>query len=385
MKIKLASIGFIVGFIILGTTIISVSLISLTRTNEVKEIWLEFEQHRNVRLNALITLRSELGYGGMIHHFKNYILRQRKSDADKVISSIGSATLALEKYTYLQLTSSETKALQNVKNTITAYSNALDKVFRLIEENKTAEQIDNIVRINDKPSLASFKKLENEIPIFTSENITSQLFLLNKLRTTMGYGGFIHNYKNYILRANNKKLEQINNDLTSIKKLISLYKQKEINNQENQALQKISNVMLRYEEKLPLIEIMIKEKRSARSIDKNVVVNDQPAFNAFYELQKQIIIKSDLNADNLYQSLKIIQLSGQTIFYITLVSFIILILLASWLILFEVIKPITNLTKIMSQLSHNNLEVEISDTEKDTEIGDMARSVEFFKKKSIDK
>lgn len=385
MKIKNASAGFIVGLILLGTTIISVSLISLSRTNEVKDIWLEFEQHRNVRLNALITLRSELGYGGMIHHFKNYILRQRKSDADKVISSIGSATLALEKYTYLQLTPAETKSLQIVKNSISAYNNALIKVFKLIGKNKTAEQIDDVVRIDDKLALESLKILENEIPIFTSKNITSQLFLLNKLRTTMGYGGFIHNYKNYILRADDTKLEQTKNDISSIKKLISLYKKKNINTQENQALQKITLVMRSYEDMLSLIKEMVNDSKSARMIDKNVIVNDQPAFDAFHDLQKNIIIKSNLNADSLFQSLNIIQLSGQTIFYITFLSFIVLTLLSGWVIFFEVIKPITKLTETMSQLSHNNLEVEILGTEKDTEIGDMARSVEFFKIKSIDK
>ena len=40
-----------------------------------KTIWFDFQQTVEVRRETVRELRSQLGYGGMIHNFKNYVMR----------------------------------------------------------------------------------------------------------------------------------------------------------------------------------------------------------------------------------------------------------------------------------------------------------------------
>jgi PAS domain-containing protein len=52
---------------------------------------------------------------------------------------------------------------------------------------------------------------------------------------------------------------------------------------------------------------------------------------------------------------------------------------------YQIVKPISLLTRIMSRLSNNDLSVEISGTKQKSEIGEMARAVEIFKINAIKK
>ena len=202
MKIKSAGLSIVIGVILLGIVIISASAISISNADNVKNIWLGFEEERNDRLRALNLLRSEIGYGGMIHRFKNYILRQKRSDAEEIISSIGGAKVALVQYRGLELSVEEEKSLSHITNTLDEYADALKLVEKLIQQKQTAEQIDDVVIIDDTQALNAFETLEMAAKASLHSNINSNShpLLLSELKTALGYGGLIHNFKNYILR-----------------------------------------------------------------------------------------------------------------------------------------------------------------------------------------
>lgn len=385
MKIRTLGISFIVGLFLLGVVVISISLISLSRTDKVQIIWQEFEDNRNDKLRALVALRSELGYDGMIHRFKNYILRQRKSDADAIISSIGGAKAALKRYRSLQLNTAEDNALLSIQNTLEAYSDALTLVQQLIRQKKTAEKIDNIVKIDDKPALKALSFLGTETSPTTKKSIHSKPLLLSELRMTMGYGGLIHNFKNYILRSSPEALAKISKDTEQINEIVTFYRQHNLSAVEKNALQNILLVVQSYQQKLSIIQRMIIERQSARNIDKAVIVNDTPALDAFDDLQQQIILHNDYRAEQLNRALNEIQLSGQIVFYVALVSFLVLIMLAIWLLYNRIIYPISKLTNIMSRLAHDDMEIKVFGTEQDNEIGEIARSLEVFQVNAIKK
>ena len=385
MKIRTAGIGFIIGLFLLSAVVISISLISLSSTNKVQGIWLEFEDDRNDKLKALVALRSEIGYGGMIHRFKNYILRQRKSDANAVISSIGGAKAALKRYRSLQLNTSENSALLNIQNTLDAYLDALTLVHQLIQQKKTAKKIDHIVKIDDKPALKALSILETETTPTKKKSLHSKPLLLSELRMAMGYGGLIHNFKNYIFRNSPEILAKISKDTKQVNELVVLYQQHNLSEAEKNALQNILLVIQSYEKKLSIVQHMIVEGQPARNIDKVVAVDDMPALDGFDDLQRQIILHNDYRAGQLNKALNVILLSGQGIFYVVLISFLLLTALATWLLYNRIICPISKLTHIMSRLAHDDLEIKVIGAEQDNEIGEMARSLEVFQVNAIKK
>jgi hypothetical protein len=54
------------------------------RVNDVNNSWRQQEENLALRSAALTELNRSLGYNGLIHNFKNYILRQRDSYRIKV-------------------------------------------------------------------------------------------------------------------------------------------------------------------------------------------------------------------------------------------------------------------------------------------------------------
>lgn len=387
MKIKTASLNLLLGISLLGIVIVSTSAISLSKTDEIQEIWIAFEEDRNEKLNALIALRSEIGYGGMVHHFKNYILRQRKFDADAIIMNVGGAKAALKRYQSLQLSTTEERALLHIEQTLDAYRNAFDVVSELIQKNKSPMQIDEVVKIDDKPALLALKALESETGLYdiTNLNNCSQPLILSELRNTMGYGGVIHHFKNYILRNSPDALAQVSAKVERIHTLVEMYQRYQLSAIEKKALQKTMMVVQAYKSKLPIIKEMHKDGASVTAIDKIVYIDDTPALDGFNDLHRQIIHSYEERANQLNNSLKVVKISGQVIFYVTLISLFLIFSLVIWLSFYQITLPISRLNKVMQRLANNDLEVVISETEKRTEIGEMARTVKVFKENAIQK
>jgi len=387
MRIKSASYILVLGFIFVALTLISLSLFSLSKTNDLQGDWDVFEGERNVRLNALITLRTELGYGGMIHKFKNYILRQNRADANTFLSSIGGARAALNRYKSFQLNMTEERGLLHIENTLDAYDNAISLVNELIQENKSISEIDQIVKINDTLAVEALKSLELEAGGLSQQQFMGQgrPLLLSKLRTLMGYGGLIHHFKNNVLRNTAETLKLAQQEANAIRELIKQYKHQKLNNIEVRSLQKINHTVTQYQQKLVDIQQLHREGNTIKEIDKAVAIDDTLALEALTDLHRQLISQNEERAQYFSDNLKIVSLSGKVIFLLTVISFVMLISLAIWLLYYQINKPLSTLNSVMKRLSEDELDIEIEETKSITEIGDMARSVEIFKYNAIEK
>jgi hypothetical protein len=316
MKIKTAGNGFIAGLFLLGTVIIVASSINSMRTDLAQDIWLEFEQDRSDRLRALIALRSELGYGGMIHRFKNYILRQKKSDFEAVVSSIGGAKAALSRYKVLQLNAKENQAILLVEKTLNNYQHALNLIHKLIQQEKSETQIDDLVKINDFNTLEALKTLELETKILGGElrTIRARPLILSSLRTAMGYGGVIHNFKNYLLRDSQESYARVEVEVNNIEQLVKTYRNHKLSTTEKNALEDILKVAQSYRQNLSVIQEMSGKGQSPRAIDEIVIINDNPALEGFNNLQRAIILNNERRSKQHNDALKVVQISGKVIF-----------------------------------------------------------------------
>ena len=74
------------------------------------------------KTEVVTRLRGVLGYGGMIHQFKNYVLRQDAPRIKKVETKIGAALKAIESYRKLGVNKAEEKALADIGGVVNAYA-----------------------------------------------------------------------------------------------------------------------------------------------------------------------------------------------------------------------------------------------------------------------
>ena len=101
--------------------------------------------------SSLTQIEYSLGYGGAIHNFKNCVIRTNSSKCTK-------AKAGFDK-TITILNGMNGPAASEIKTTVTAYINAISTVKKMINEGKSAEEIDGIIKISDGPAKAGIAAL----------------------------------------------------------------------------------------------------------------------------------------------------------------------------------------------------------------------------------
>ncbi|QCU89875.1 ATP-binding protein [Thiomicrorhabdus sediminis] len=140
------------------------SIQSERKFNEVEKSWLSYAERSNQLDRLMIDIQGAMGYGGFIHNFKNLVIRQ---DLDTYGAKIEQNYTNLENS--LRLLQYELKVdtdilhLSNIHATIEEYYSQYQTVKRLINKNRTSEQIDKLVKVDDTFALESFNFLKNRI------------------------------------------------------------------------------------------------------------------------------------------------------------------------------------------------------------------------------
>ena len=244
MKISLSVRVYIAAIIAGGSIVIAAAAFSLYKANEIQSIWLDFNQSRAEKNQVLRALREQVGFGGMIHNYKNYILRKNLSDKEKVIFSLGGSKATVSQYKTLPLSKPELNAIIDIENTLDAYETALNIVEKKIDEGLTAKEIDRLVKIDDSFALAGLETLEKNIHSNTKNIVhtqSSKSHLITDIRKEIGYGGMIHSYKNYILRHDIKLKQMATKSVRLTLQYLESYSAHQLNDVESVAVKQTDN------------------------------------------------------------------------------------------------------------------------------------------------
>lgn len=121
----------------------------------------DFSERVATRQELLLTMKSQFGYGGIIHNFKNYVLRGTNKYYDRVTGNQQAISDAVNRYEKLRdITPAEKEALNKIEGVMDNYFENVKLVKRLWSEGKTPAQIDAVVKISDKPAFEGFAVVE---------------------------------------------------------------------------------------------------------------------------------------------------------------------------------------------------------------------------------
>jgi len=135
-------------------------------------------------------------------------------------------------------------------------------------------------------SLFSYKNVDSQWHDY-SETAANVYVLHDKLIQKLGYGGFIHHFKNLVLRKNTELyLPKIKNELATIKDLLS--KLSAIEEYDQTALTDVTKTVSEYEAKLDIAINMIAEGATSEQIDLVAKVDDAAALKALSEFETHI-------------------------------------------------------------------------------------------------
>jgi len=130
------------------------------RFRKIKTGWEEYSQAADPRGIWISEIRGYFGYGGMIHNFKNYVLRQDQKYEQTLRVQSRYLMDAIETYQAAEPDTVEQEALRRLKRVVEEYAHKIDVISTSIKQGKTAEQIDALVRVDDSDALKALLVLE---------------------------------------------------------------------------------------------------------------------------------------------------------------------------------------------------------------------------------
>lgn len=140
-----------------------VFLFSSSTISPIKDGWKSYLEQVSQRDTLLMKIESSMGYGGVIHSFKNYVLRHSSHYHEQIASGHQAASDAINQYRSLAgLSATEEASLLTIEEVLNKYLQASNTVKRAIAAGASSQKIDNLVKISDGPALEAMQQLKNE-------------------------------------------------------------------------------------------------------------------------------------------------------------------------------------------------------------------------------
>lgn len=169
---------FFVCMVIFGLCIVGSNLFIQLEVTHIKHDWAEIADVVERKNNLLKNLLSEMGYGGFVHQFKNYVLRQNDQRLNKLKEHGAALQTTLDSLRLLPLNSAEKQALIRFEDTLNRYIEAADTAKQMTDAGATSNEIDAVIKIDDSPALEAlveFDQLLDEEKISSAQRLNNEI------------------------------------------------------------------------------------------------------------------------------------------------------------------------------------------------------------------
>ncbi|MCB9091431.1 MAG: GHKL domain-containing protein [Halobacteriovoraceae bacterium] len=159
---------------ILGAFIVSSSLYTFAEYRSIEKIkknWKVYIDNVDKKIRLLSLLKEEMGYGGLIHNFKNYLLRDQEVYKRKFEINAKNSYEIIE--TIKNLTSTvheELRELDHIQKTIKTYENKIIQL-KSIKKTKEIRSLDSLVKVDDSQALRAFRWFDEYLRNLKFESI----------------------------------------------------------------------------------------------------------------------------------------------------------------------------------------------------------------------
>lgn len=175
MKLSLYAKSIIV---ILLTVALAASLLWLgietnQRVKRIEAQWIDYNDYATATNAALAQINKNFGYGGFIHHFKNYILHQSADYPPLIEKDLTETYQAIKTYQTLARTHEEQEALRKLSHVVDIYRLKYEYTRQLVDQHKRPDEIELHVQINDAPAFEAIALLTKTAMNDSDKSITN--------------------------------------------------------------------------------------------------------------------------------------------------------------------------------------------------------------------
>lgn len=212
---RLAATAITVYATLVLVALLGVYFTTAERLVHLDHLWSAYNNDTTLVADALHTIESQMGYGGFIHQFKNYVLRRDPELLARATRNIDNTRKAIHELETLKLESSEHEALSDLKQVVEQYQARIELAGNADVRALPGESLDGLLRVNDTPALEAIALLikatqaragaQQRATTQSLDNILSQLrrdFLLLPLIVVLAY--ILIRFLRRVTRANER-------------------------------------------------------------------------------------------------------------------------------------------------------------------------------------
>ena len=138
------------------------------------------------KAHIVSNMQNTIGYGGLIHNFKNFVIRKDDKYADKVSLLYVNLLKSINQYKTLKYVNQrELKLLGDIENVFGLYNKNLPKVIQAIHSKATILQSDKIIQVDDTPAITALDTLNNSLfsvkPSIWFNLVTDKINLMKRI------------------------------------------------------------------------------------------------------------------------------------------------------------------------------------------------------------
>lgn len=163
IKRRRTAAAIVIGALIVALALTVYGTVVLQQVSGIERQWRERGQLAQVQDETLFRLQSSLGYGGFIHHFKNFVLRSELDSFDAARHHLQEASDALDALIALGVAETHPDKIQLIRELIEAYKIRMVIADEAFVAGYTANQIDGMVRIDDAAAMMAITDLSGAI------------------------------------------------------------------------------------------------------------------------------------------------------------------------------------------------------------------------------
>ncbi len=161
LRKKILIVSLITSLIVL--TLIFFAIASYHGMLRIHDLW---HKHENIHASATLQLSGinrQLGYGGMIHNLKNFILRKDPSLVPKIEKNFRQIDQHLRYLRQIALLRNEKYSLQKIEQTLKQYRKSFALTQVLVRKNLSPQEIDQQVKVDDRYANQALDALTDSI------------------------------------------------------------------------------------------------------------------------------------------------------------------------------------------------------------------------------
>lgn len=157
--IQKRTVGLVIAGVVLIAAVVLYGVVVLDRVRGIEANWKTFSTVTIVRDAQIHHIQQELGYGGFIHNFKNFILRGDLGYMDRARDNLSQIRRSIDILRQETLTEPEHAALSTLVSSVNVYEVKLDFADNAFMDGLSTNEVDSLAILDDRATLTALKTL----------------------------------------------------------------------------------------------------------------------------------------------------------------------------------------------------------------------------------